>query len=223
VDYQVTCERCLKTYPFPQANLKDHNRNWYYRVFGPFSVPNYGRGSYASLLALRLIGKSDMSHDNMTFPTAMSCEFDGKKAEIDFVALRGRERDDLCASPEPIIGEAKSTGQGPLIKPHDLRQLKAIAAKLPGAFVVIAVLRDHFIPEEKRILERFARWGRRLNSDREPTNPVVLLTSNELMLTPRVEHPPSDRRLFSNGSRAEDSYGCRRFRAPVFSACSFST
>jgi hypothetical protein len=181
VDYQVTCERCLKTYPFPQANLKDRNRNWSYRVVGPFSVPDYGRGSYASLLALRLIGRLEMSHDNMTFATAMSCEFDGKKAEIDFVALRGRERDGLCAPPELIIGEAKSMGKGQLIKPHDLRQLKMVAAKLPGSYIVIAVLRDHFIPEEKRILEKFVKWGRRLNSDREPTNPVVLLTSKDLM------------------------------------------
>ena len=29
--------------------------------------------------------------------------------------------------------------------------------------------------------------------------------------------------VFSNGSRAEASSGCRRFRVPVFSACSFGT
>jgi hypothetical protein len=56
-----------------------------------------------------------------------------------------------------------------------------VASKLPGAIIVIAVLRDHFLPTEKRILERFVKWGRRLNVDREPTNPVLLLTSKELM------------------------------------------
>jgi hypothetical protein len=87
----------------------------------------------------------------------------------------------LAVEPEIILGEAKSVGKGQLIKPRDLAQLKAVAAKLPGAIVVISVLRDHFLPIEKRILEPFVKWGRRLNADREPTNPVVLLTSNELM------------------------------------------
>jgi hypothetical protein len=51
VDYRVTCERCLKPYDFPQAALREHNRNWTYRVVGPFSVPDFGRGSYSALLA----------------------------------------------------------------------------------------------------------------------------------------------------------------------------
>jgi hypothetical protein len=45
VDYRIVCERCLKPYDFPQADLLEHNRNWSYRVVGPFSVPDYGRGN----------------------------------------------------------------------------------------------------------------------------------------------------------------------------------
>lgn len=87
----------------------------------------------------------------------------------------------MAVAPEIVLGEAKSVGKGQLIKPRDLAQLKAVAAKLPGAIIVISVLRDHFLPIERRILERFVKWGRRLNADREPTNPVVLLTSKELL------------------------------------------
>ena len=181
VDYEIKCERCLKRYPFPQAHLRDRNRNWCYRVVGPFSVPDYGRGSYGALLTLRLIRRFNSSLDEMTFATAMTLDFDGRQVEVDFLALRRDERHDLAASPEMILGEAKSVGKGQLIKPHDLAQLKAIASKLPGAVIVVSVLRDHFLPIEKRILEPFVKWGRRLNADREPTNPVVLLTANELM------------------------------------------
>ena len=182
VDYEISCERCLKIYPFPQAHLRKENRNWFYRVVGPFSVPDYGRGAYAALLALRLIdGFNLVAQHQFTFSTAMSLEFDGRSVEVDFVALRRGERRDLPAVPEIIIGEAKSVGKGPLIKPRDLDQLKTVASKLPGAIIVIAVLRDDFVAAEKRILERFVKWGRRLNADREPTNPVLLLTSNELM------------------------------------------
>jgi hypothetical protein len=181
VDYEITCERCLKVYPFPQAHLRDHNRNWCYRVVGPFSVPDYGRGAYGALLTLRLIGQFNSSLDEMTFATAMTLDFDSRKVEVDFLALRRAERHDLAVPPEIIVGEAKSVGKGQLIKPRDLAQLKAVAAKLPGAIVVVSVLRDHFLPIEKRILEPFVKWGRRLNADQEPTNPVVLLTANELM------------------------------------------
>lgn len=180
-DYEITCDRCLKVYPFPQAHLRDHNRNWCYRVVGPFSVPDYGRGSYGALLTLRLISRFNSSLDEMTFTTAMTLDFDSRQVEVDFLALRRGEQHDLAVAPEIILGEAKSAGKGQLIKPRDLAQLKAVAAKLPGAIIVISVLRDHFLPIEKRILEPFVKWGRRLNADWEPTNPVVLLTSNELM------------------------------------------
>jgi hypothetical protein len=181
VDYEITCERCLKPYPFPQAAVREHNRNWNYRVVGPFSVPDYGRGSYAALLTLRLLERFRSASDQMTFSTAMLLDFDGRQAEVDFVALRSAESHDLVPEPELIVGEAKSGGRGQLIKAKDLSQLKAVATKLPGAIVVIAILRDHFLSSEKRILEPFVKWGRRLNEDRRPTNPVVLLTSNELM------------------------------------------
>jgi len=148
---------------------------------GPFSVPDYGRGAYSALLTLRIIARFNSSFDEMTFTTAMSLEIDRIRVEVDFLALRRVERHDLAAAPEIILGEAKSVGKGQLIKPRDVARLKAVAAKLPGAVVVISVLRDHFLPAEKRILEPFVKWGRRLNADREATNPIVLLTSKELM------------------------------------------
>lgn len=181
VDYQVTCDRCLKLYPFPQANLRDRNRNWTYRVIGPFSVPDYGRGSYGALLALRLLSSFHSSLDAMTFSTAMTLDFNGRSVEVDFLALRQQERHDLATVPDLILGEAKSAGKGQLVHPRDLAQLKAIATKLPGAIIVVSVLRDHFVPAEKRILTSFVKWGRRLNADRQPTNPVLLLTAHELM------------------------------------------
>ena len=54
LDYQITCERCLKPYPFPQSGLKFNEGDWRYRVLGPFSVPNYADGAYATVLSLRL-------------------------------------------------------------------------------------------------------------------------------------------------------------------------
>ena len=181
VDYSVSCDRCLKDYSFPQAELREHNRNWFYRVVGPFSLPDYGRGSYASLLTLAVINRFNTPAHDMTYSTAMNLTFDGIDAEVDFLAWRRDDRFHQDEPPEFIFGEAKSSGKGQLIRPRDLAKLKTVAKKLPGSVIVISVLRDSFIPAEKKILRTFVNWARRLNVDGEPTNPVLLLTSHELL------------------------------------------
>lgn len=180
----MTCERCLKLYDFPQSGVREHNRNFTYRVVGPFSVPDYGRGSYSALLTLRVLERFNSSPIEMTFSTAMNLSFDGVQREVDFVAWRGDDRfgGEHRRPPQLIIGECKSLGQGELITARDLAKLKAIAAKLPDAVIVIPVLRDHFTRAEKKLLEKFVNWGRRMNINNEPTNPMLLLTGHELTM-----------------------------------------
>lgn len=180
VDYRITCERCLNSYDFPQAGLQENNRNWSYRVVGPFSVPDYGRGSYSALLTLRVLKDAPGSHAGMTFSTAMNLKVDDIPTEVDFVAWRRQERHDAYEPPDLIIGETKSLGQGDLIKPKDLQKLKVIGRKLPGAIIVISVLRDEFTTSEKKWLKQFVQWGRRPDSQGRPTNSVILLTAHEL-------------------------------------------
>ena len=182
-DYALACERCLNEYGFPQATLQEGNKNWRYRVVGPFSVPDYGRGAYSALLTLRLIQRySGSGFPEMTFSTAMNLKFDGINSEVDFVVWLGNDLHDLHTPPVLIIGEAKSLGQGDLIKPNDLKKPKAVAKKLPGAIIVLSVLRESFTNNERAILKPFVKWGRRPDIWGEPTNPVLLLTTNELFM-----------------------------------------
>ncbi|UFZ05672.1 hypothetical protein LQG66_04985 [Bradyrhizobium ontarionense] len=189
VDYSLTCQRCLNSYEFPQAELRSQNGNWSYRVVGPFSVPDYGRGSYSALLAMRVVSRALNSFDRLTFATAMNLTFDGISYEVDFIAwhsddgLRETQR-----PPQLVIGEAKSLGQGELITANELAKLKAVATKLSETVIVIAVLRDHFTPAESKILRRFVTWGRRVNAYGDPINPVLLLTSHELTMDYNVWH-----------------------------------
>ena len=118
----------------------------------------------------------------MTFSTALELHFDGIAAEADFVAWRRKESHEYHNKPELLIGEAKSLGSGELIKQKDLIKLKQICKKLPGAFIVISVLRDSYTTSEKKLLTSFIKWCRRLNNSGLATNPVILLTSNELLL-----------------------------------------
>ncbi|MGV2291883.1 hypothetical protein AAHK20_24435 [Trinickia sp. YCB016] len=184
VDYRVACERCLKPYDFPQASLRANNQNFTYRVIGPFSAPDYGRGSYSALLTLRVLERFNSSSSEMTFSTGMNLSFGGVRCEVDFVAWRGDQRlgRESQRPPQLIIGESKSLGQGELITARDLAKLKSVATTLPNVVVVISVLRDHFTRTEKELLKKFVNWGRRVNIHGEPTNPVLLLTGHELTM-----------------------------------------
>jgi hypothetical protein len=55
---QLICERCLKSFDFPQGSLDFRHTPWQYRVVGPFSVPNYAGGAYATILALRVFARN---------------------------------------------------------------------------------------------------------------------------------------------------------------------
>jgi hypothetical protein len=172
----------LKGYDFPQSQLQPHNKNWEYRVVGPFSIPDYGKGSYASLLALRVLSQFSASHARMTFSTATKLNFEGREVEVDFIGwhtkeMLGRERD---KEPQFFIGEAKSKGEGDLIKARDLDQLKLIGEKLPGSVIVIAILRDKFTDTEIKRLEKFVVWASRPDGLGHETNSVLLLTGHEL-------------------------------------------
>jgi hypothetical protein len=67
-----------------------------------------------------------------------------------------------------------------LIKNGDLTKLKHVAKKLPGAVIVISVMRDHFTKNEKKIITQFVKWAERPDQRGRATNPVVLFTGNEL-------------------------------------------
>lgn len=179
-DYELTCERCLKKYRFPQAQLMKGNGNWRYRTIGPFSVHDYARGAYGALLALHVLHRFGGSHSAATFSTALTMEFDGLRAEADYVALHARERFDTDEPAQLVIGEAKSLGEGELIKQKDLAKLKAIGDKLPGCAIAISVMRDDFTDVEKRLLKKFINWARKPDDDGQPSHPVLLFTGNEL-------------------------------------------
>ena len=150
-------------------------------MIGPFSTPDYARGSYGTLLALRVINNIYADHDNMTFSTALNLKVDdGPTCEADYVAWVSHQSLNENTHPELVVGEAKSFGEGDLIKPHDIQQLRRIAKKLPRATIIISVMRDEFTRSEKKILLPFVKWARRLDKNWTPTNPVILLTGVEL-------------------------------------------
>ena len=179
---QLRCERCLKSFEFPQAGLNFKNTPWHYRVLGPFSVPDFAGGAYATVLALRAFAEGFGAHDvNLTYATGLNFTVDDQRPfEVDFTFWYQRRRMlDLEEEPVLVFGEAKSFAVE-LFKDHDVSRMRRLAEKFPGAFLVFATLKDALSDAEKAEIGQLAIWGRERLADRRPRAPVIVLTGLEL-------------------------------------------
>jgi len=177
--YKLTCSRCLNAFDFSQVPEDLRRLDWYYRVTGPFTAPDYARGAYAVALTLRTLA---YRHSGVTWSTGLRLE--SLNCEIDFVAwhqtirtLSTEERDE----PLLVLGEAKSLGVGSI---HDeaIGSWKKIAERFAGAVMVVSTLRDitQFSLAEIARLRHLALWGRRATHEGQPVNPLIVLTATEL-------------------------------------------
>ncbi len=179
VSYKVKCSRCLKTYDFPQGNLKKYNQNWKYRVIGPFAIPNYAQGAYASLLTIRFFSKFCGRDNSHSFSTAIDVVSNDNKCEVDFAIWLSDERGyESYGEPKLLIGEAKSYAFE-AIKEDDLSKLKIAASLMPDSILVISVLKTEFSDNEVDLLKGFVEWARE-PVNYNPRHWVILLTGTEL-------------------------------------------
>jgi hypothetical protein len=185
VDYEVICERCLKAFRFPQGST---SARWKYRVTGPFSVPNYAEGAYAVALTLNVFnmkigGRIDTA---MTYSTGLDLVHKDFRKEIDFAFWYGG-RSTIGQRPEPrfVFGEAKSFAEE-AITDNDIETLKRVAEVVPGAIVVVAVMKSTFSENEKARLAELTTWGWE-RVDGQHRAQVLLLTGVELFADFHVE------------------------------------
>jgi hypothetical protein len=179
---ELTCDRCLKTYPFPQGSLNFSRTPWQYRVVGPYSVPNYAQGAYATVLALHAFARGlGMDRSNVTYATGLNFKIgDADPFEVDFT-LWYRRGGILDREEEPVLvfGEAKSFAEESF-KPDDLNRMRKLGEKFPGAFLVFAALKDDLSDAERLEIGRLATWGRERLPDGRPRAPVIVLGGLEL-------------------------------------------
>lgn len=185
--YRNVCERCLKEFEFPQAGGQLGEGIWRYRVMGPFSVPNYADGAYATALTLRLF-KDTLSHDRAptTFSTGMNVEIEKTKFELDFFGWYTEDKKYwIDPSPVVVFGETKSFGSE-VFQEKDINRLKLMAEKFPGSFVVFAAMKKELSKEEIVRIRKFAEWGRILQPNGEPRALAIVLTGVELFANWKV-------------------------------------
>ena len=188
ISERLVCERCRRHYDFPQGTLNFKNTPWRYRVTGPFSVPNYADGAYATVLVLRCltIGLGFGRHP-ITYSSNLNLLVAGKNIEVDFACWYSRERM-LGLSEEPyfVVGESKSFAID-AIGEVDVSRLKTIGKVLPGTVLVFSVLKEDLSDQEKKRIGRLALWGRETTSGGRWRAPVIVLTGTELFASHSVE------------------------------------
>lgn len=189
---QLSCARCLKTYPFPQGN--PDRKLFKYRVVGPFATPGYARGGYAVALTLRFLEDELGSMNAFTFSTGLELRHSGGKCETDFFAWHGKHNFDRASrDPVTLVGECKSFA-AESFKAADVARLRELATLLPGSIIVAATLKDEFSATENKALRALAKWGW---IQLQPS-PLIVLTGQELFL----EGPLANAWKESGGTRA---------------------
>jgi hypothetical protein len=181
VDYEVVCERCLNRFSFPQAGIKFNESDWRFRVLGPFSVPNYADGAYATALTLRLFNNTlNFGRTPTTFATGLDVVSGSSKFEIDFAGWYS-EGKKFWIDPSPVVvfGETKSFGVE-VFKERDVQRLKGLAAAFPGSYVVFSAMKGQLADVERTRIRKFAEWGRLPQKNGEPRAMVIVLTGTEL-------------------------------------------
>jgi len=186
----VKCERCLNEYAFPQGSLTFNRTPWHYRVLGPYSVPNYAEGAYATVLALSTFARGlGSDRANITYATGLHFKIGTENPfEVDFTFWYQRKKMfGLQEEPLLVFGEGKSFATESF-KAEDVARMRKLAEKFPGAFHVFAALKTDLTDAEKTGIGEFATWGRERLPDGRPRAPVIVLTGTELFAGWEVEH-----------------------------------
>ena len=201
LDYSLICNFCFKQFDFPIIDPTDKKHSkWAYRVVGPFALPDYAQGGYASALAIRffadIIGGFDQA--GVTWSSAQKLKLQEEPVEVDFMLwyrrkdIFGTERSffgtglpifGLDRPTETVFGEAKSFGEH-AFKQDDVDRMKLLAEKFPGAILVFAAMKEKLSPSEINRIKKLAKWGREYDPEKRQTRaPVIVLTGTELFTT----------------------------------------
>ena len=204
LDYSLTCSLCFKQFDFPITTPLGAHSKWAYRVVGPFALPDYAKGGYASALAIRffadVVGGFDQA--GVTWSSAQGLKLcTDKKVEVDFMLwyqrrkkIYGTERSffgnglpsfGLDRPTEIVFGEAKSFAKS-AFKQDNVDNMKLLAEAFPGSIMVFATMREEtdLSKEEINRIKKLAEWGREYDPETRQTRaPVIVLTGTELFST----------------------------------------
>lgn len=197
LDFEIECERCRRKFEFPAKEPTNSQKGkWSYRVVGPFALPDFAQGGYASALAMRFLSTIVGSHRdvNLTWSPGLDMKLPGGESiEADYVCWHQRKKfleNDYAT--EVIFGESKSfrgraTRNGEAGKDAfsaiDVARMKRFAKLFPGSVLIFSTMKEaeELSGEEIRRIRQLAFWGReRILGGLKSRAPVIVLTGLEL-------------------------------------------
>ena len=177
----LTCPKCLNSFP---AIGNVTAPAWSYKTVGPFNVAMHADGAYTVLLTLDLIAHRKAPFMRTTPVFSFSAQAPGKGDIEADVAMLWQETTMGEKIDGVLFGECKSYGP---FKERDFDRMRYLAATFPGAVLVFSTLRKSLEAEEIAGIASLAKAGRKYWKHERPTNPVLILTGNELLTS---ESPP---------------------------------
>ncbi len=173
----LTCERCLRAFPFPAQNPASAVA-WAYRTQGAFATGGYAQGSYSVALALRVLQGLVPSASDLTWSPAVElAKGSAEPRELDFAAwwqssLRRAQPASL------VVGECKSNG---LFEEVDFERLEWVMKEFPGVYLVLSTFRHELQDEEVARIRAIAQQRRAYGERSLNYSPLIVLTGHELM------------------------------------------
>lgn len=170
----LNCPLCLNEFPATGSLEKG---KWCYKTTGPFSIPQYASGAYATLLTLRFI--KEINHGMIKTTPALSFNAktpSGGQLEADFAMFWQESRFGETKA-GILFGECKTYGE---FKKIDVDRMSTLARQFPGAIIVFSTLRKKLNNKEIGYLKALAKKGRKYWKNETPVNAMLILTGNEL-------------------------------------------
>ncbi len=175
LEENIQCSICRNSFPLPQNNPKETFK-YAYRGLGSFSRNNKVDGLLCVFLTIRLFNLELTDSDReISFIMDFDIKDKKNKYEVDLAIISKHFKNRWI--PFSFICECKTFKSFTEV---DLERLKYLGSKLPNVVLVVATLKNEFNEDEKKLLINLVSTFR----DEERlhiTNPILLLTSNELI------------------------------------------
>ena len=181
LDESLLCHRCLQDFDFPADDPPPNP--WRYRTIGPFAVENYIMGGIPVLLSMIVLGGGGGSFPSAGITWCPSFELKRNGVdwgEIDALAFIERT-DSRTGSGLPVFVESKSYGrEDGIFNSKDMERMREIGQLFSGSVLVFATLSPQLTRSDKDLIRPLAEQGREPFGGDDWTNPVVVLTGQEL-------------------------------------------
>ena len=171
----MTCAICRNNFSLPMHKPKEIQ--WAYRGIGPFSKNNKVGGIITVFLTLKLFNQefADIS-GNMSALIGFELIKNKKTKEID-LAVMLQEKYKVSIPPDLVFCECKTYKN---FTSDDADRMIELGVEFPNSILTFATLKDELFEDEKAEIIRVVNFFRTGFGNR-PTNPVLILTANELL------------------------------------------